>query len=516
MSILDEKKLNFINKIGLIAKASFNSDQKELAKSIINSSDIKNIDAIYQLISQRIKTGFVFDAAPEINHDCVSLIEENEDLYIQSKGNPVNFVEHKLIIGENYDALKNILATYTNPKNGKGLIDIIYIDPPYNTEKSKEDGNDYKTEVEASKFVYRDKFTRDGWLNLMNERLQLARKVMTDEGVIFISIDDVEHAYLKVLCDDIFDENNFIGSIAVIKAEGGGMAKQIIRGHDFLYVYAKNKNKFKPLAREKDVRGEIVDIGGVKYWIQEDAVRKEFGKYGHLYYEDILKYRNQEFKDKIDEGIKNFEYRLIKKDGSKHIIGKLRRLDEDSTKFYSVLKHLNKDGVNCLKSLGLDKQFPYPKPVSLIKELVKGASFFGKKEQIVLDFFAGSGTTGQAIMELNNEDGGRRKCILVTNNENNIAHNATWERLYRVIHGKGSNKESIEWKYSDSQHSLTDNKVRVFDINTYNLELNDIEKAKELVPLVESQFKLLNENYNARDKFDIYNELASLNPVKEE
>ena len=81
--------------------------------------------------------------------------------------NELNRLEHKLIIGENYDALKNLCAAYID-KNGKGLIDIIYIDPPYNTEATQKDGNDYKEEVKASKFVYRDKFTRDGWLNLMN------------------------------------------------------------------------------------------------------------------------------------------------------------------------------------------------------------------------------------------------------------------------------------------------------------------------------------------------------------
>ena len=211
--ILQNKKNLYLDKIVRIAKESFNNEQKAIAKRIIENASENDIDAIYQLISQRVKTGFVFDAAPEVNHNCVSIVNENEKLYIQSKSSPLNKVEHKLIIGENYNALKNLLVTYLDPNSGEGLVDIIYIDPPYNTESAKEDGNDYKESVVAKKFVYRDKFTRDGWLNMMNERLKLAKQLLTDKGVIFVSIDDREHAYLKVLMDEIFKKENFVETI---------------------------------------------------------------------------------------------------------------------------------------------------------------------------------------------------------------------------------------------------------------------------------------------------------------
>ena len=152
MSLRDE----YINKIENIPTASFNKEQKEIAKKIIKSIDEKDLGSVYNLITQRVKTGFVFDEAPEINHDAVALVKEDESLRINGG---LEKVEHKLIIGENYDALKNLCATYID-KNGKGIIDVIYIDPPYNTEASKADGNDYKEELEASKFIYRDKFTR--------------------------------------------------------------------------------------------------------------------------------------------------------------------------------------------------------------------------------------------------------------------------------------------------------------------------------------------------------------------
>src|SRR5574344_1134819 len=203
-------KQEYLNKIDKIQNVSFNKEQKQIARKILENTAEQDLDVVYGLISQRVKTGFVFDEAPEVNHDSVALIKENDKLGINL--NELNTLEHKLIIGENYDALKNLCATYID-KNGKGLIDVIYIDPPYNTEASKKDGNDYKEEVTATKFIYRDKFTRDGWLNMMNERLKLAKRLLSEKGVIFISIDDSEQAYLKVLCDEVFGEENFVGDI---------------------------------------------------------------------------------------------------------------------------------------------------------------------------------------------------------------------------------------------------------------------------------------------------------------
>ena len=207
-TVLEEKKIKYKDNIDKISKESFNGEQKIIAKQIIDAASEENIDAIYQFISQRVKTGFVFDAAPEVNHGCVALLNERKDLDITSPDLIQN--SHRLIIGENYDALKNLLVTYTDQETGKGLIDFIYIDPPYNTEKAKNEGNDHKEDVESSKFIYRDKFTRDGFLNLLNERLKLAKSILSDDGVIFCSINDSEQAYLKVLMDEIFGEENFI------------------------------------------------------------------------------------------------------------------------------------------------------------------------------------------------------------------------------------------------------------------------------------------------------------------
>ena len=358
--------------------------------------------------------------------DAVPILEEVKEKAITSEdGKPT----HILIEGDNYHALTCLNYTH------KGAIDVIYIDPPYNTGS---DGFIYKDKRVLDKFpdgttVPTDHPLRHSyWLSFMHKRLQLAKNLLSKRGVIFISIDDNEQANLKLLCDQVFGEKNIVASFCVIRAEGGGMAKQIIKGHDYCYVYAKDISIFTPLGKPKDIRGKIIEREGIRYWIQEDWLRKEFGKYGNCHYEELLEYKSIEQKKAIDEGLKTGEYVLIPKSNGMHIIGKLRRIDQDSSKFYSILKHLNKDGVNELKDMLIP--FDYPKPLSLIHELIQGTTLFNPHSTI-LDFFAGSGTTMHATMQLNEEDGGHRQCILVTNNENQICEKVTYERNRRVMQG---------------------------------------------------------------------------------
>ena len=332
----------------------------------------------------------------------IPVFTEITEREIKSDDNCSNY--NFILEGDNLHSLRLLEKTH------KGRIDVIYIDPPYNTSNS--------LTYDDKRIDENDSFRHSKWLSFMDKRLRIAQKLLRDDGILFVSIDDNEGYDLKLLLDEIFTERNNMGVFSVIKAEGGGMAKQIVKGHDLLFVYTNNIDKVHPLAKEKDIRGKRITINNVEYWIQEDAIREQFGSYGNLYYEEILEKRGQEFKDKIDEGIKNNEYILVPKDNGKTIIGKLRRIDEDYSKFYSVIKHLNADGIETLRTMGLEDRFSYPKPVSLIKELVKGATFFPTKHTpIILDFFAGSGTTGQAVLELNQEDNRDRRFILCTNNE---------------------------------------------------------------------------------------------------
>lgn len=326
------------------------------------------------------------------------------------------------IEGDNLKVLKLLQKSYL------GKVKMIYIDPPYNT------GND---------FVYHDDFAMSAdeyaeasgsvdelgnkyiknmdsngrfhsdWCSMMYSRLMVARTLLSEDGYIFMSIDDKEAQNLKNIGNEIFGEDNFVAQFVVIRSEGGGLAKRAVIGHDYLLVFAKDINMVRPLGRPKDIRGKIVNINGEDYWIETDWFREVFGKYGTCHYEDILKFYTQSKKDEIDKGIANGEYVLIPRDG-KHIVGRYRKVAEDTSKFYTIVKHLNKNAVDDLRVLSMEKYFDYPKPVSLLKEFVLGATILSKKESdIILDFFSGSGTTAHAVMQLNAEDGGNRQYIMV-------------------------------------------------------------------------------------------------------
>lgn len=326
------------------------------------------------------------------------------------------------IEGDNLEVLKLLQKSYL------GKVKIIYIDPPYNT------GND---------FVYHDDFAMSAdeyaeasgavdelgnkyiknmdsngrfhsdWCSMIYSRLMVARTLLSEDGYIFMSIDDKEAQNLKNIGNEIFGEDNFVAQFVVIRSEGGGLAKRAVIGYDYLLVFAKDINMVRPLGRPKDIRGKIVNINGEDYWIETDWFREVFGKYGTCHYEDILKFYTQSKKDEIDKGIANGEYVLIPRDG-KHIVGRYRKVAEDTSKFYTIVKHLNKNAVDDLRVLSMEKYFDYPKPVSLLKEFVLGATILSKKESdIILDFFSGSGTTAHAVMQLNAEDGGNRQYIMV-------------------------------------------------------------------------------------------------------
>ena len=557
-------KSDYIAKINKIPTISFNKEQKEIAKKIIENTDEKDLDAVYGLITQRVKTGFVFDEAPEVNHNCVALVKEDKKLNITGDG--LEPVEHKLIIGENYDALKNLCATYID-KSGKGLIDVIYIDPPYNTEATKNDGNDYKEEIEATKFIYRDKFTRDGWLNMMNERLKLAKRLLSDEGVIFISIDDTEQAYLKVLCDGIFGEKNFVTTIHCQLSTTQGMKVKaaqegnIVKNAEYILCYSKDGHKniakyqlLYDLRPEYDEHyslmiqknGKITQLSEFyDYKFPKDCTNKQPMSLAEAYrksdeFADIVRSHLADIvcSDKvtgfdISEGLQQGFYKEVERSGKKYLLtldknGNIRQLLrlQDSwgiTDGFYKQEGLRKirgdwwDGFyidmgNVSKEGGVEFKNG-KKPVRLIKQLTKMAT---KKNSIILDFFAGSGTTGQAVMELNEEDGGKRQFILVTNNENNIGTDITRERLYRVIKGKGSKGEQLSWQYSKEKPYLSSNNVTVFKIDHTALTLKDLEKAEKIRDIAKAEFKKLNPNCSLNNDFNVYNELAALNPQKGE
>lgn len=404
-------------------------NKTELARKIQTLEGLSNEEktALLELIRGHKKYGLVWEEKPEdieerLREELPILVERNDSkVHPIISDNPAA-PNHLIIEGDNLAALTELSYTHN------GNIDVIYIDPPYNTGNKDFVYNDTYIDLEND-------FRHSSWLTFMHKRLECAKNILSPKGVIFISIDDNEYANLKLLCDEVFLEKNHVATFIVIRSEGGGLAKQAVIGHDYLLVYAAQINKFTPLKRDKDIRGQVIEKDGERYWIETDWLRREFGKYGTCMYEDIIKYHNQSKKNEIDQGLASGIYVLIPK-GDKHIVGRLRNLSEDGSKLYTIQKYLNKDGLNLMRDMGLDNLFSYPKPVGLIREMIYGATFLRKdKNAVVLDFFAGSGTTLHAVMELNQRDGGHRTCILCTNNENGICENVTYERNKRVIEG---------------------------------------------------------------------------------
>lgn len=392
------------------------------------------------------------------------------------------------IEGDNLEVLKLLQKSYL------GKVKMIYIDPPYNT------GND---------FVYHDDFAMSAdeyaeasgsvdelgnkyiknmdsngrfhsdWCSMMYSRLMVARSLLTEDGYIFMSIDDKEAQNLKNIGNEIFGEDNFVAQFVVIRSEGGGLAKRAVIGHDYLLVFAKDINMVRPLGRPKDIRGKIVNINGEDYWIETDWFREVFGKYGTCHYEDILKFYTQSKKDEIDKGIANGEYVLIPRDG-KHIVGRYRKVAEDTSKFYTIVKHLNKNAVDDLRVLSMEKYFDYPKPVSLLKEFVLGATILSKKESdIILDFFSGSATTAHAVMQLNAEDGGNRKFIMVQLPEETPEDSEARKAGYNTIPDIAKERIRRAGKKIKEESPLTtadlDTGFRVFRLDEGNYE--DVKRS---------------------------------------
>jgi adenine-specific DNA-methyltransferase len=334
----------------------------------------------------------------------------------------------------------NLLVLHSLKKHFAGKVKLIYIDPPYNT------GND--------SFKYNDSFNHSTWLTFMKNRLEVAKELLSKEGIIFIQCDDYEQSYLKVLCDEIFDRDRFVGILIWQRAKGGGQAKEIVRGHDYILVY-RNFDELITLKRKKSIQKPILKINGREYIKNDDFLRKVFGKYSEnklgefdrrCFYEEIEKYKGKEKKKEVDEKIASGEYILEKHSNGKHIVCRLEPLETAYSSFYSIIKNINEaesqviegflseKGKYDFEKLGL-KGFEYPKPVGLIKVLIKSVMMFDK-EGIILDFFAGSGTTGHATLELNKKDNGNRKFILVEQLDRHIK--ICTERISKVLSEKES------------------------------------------------------------------------------
>lgn len=399
------------------------------------------------------------------------------------------------IEGDNLDVLKCLKETYLHK------VKMIYIDPPYNTGNDfvyeddfaqsseeylansgqfDEQGNRMFTNAESNGRFHTD------WLNMIYPRLKVARDLLTDDGVIFISIDDNEQGNIQKVCNEIFGENNFVGQLIHQRAKGGGQAKYIVKGHDYILVYGKNLKNI-TLARKKIIQKPTTTINGEQYIINDDIIRKVFGKYDkslgdrRCFYEELEKYKGKAKKEEIDRKLRTGELFLIENRFNMHTICRYEKVTDATSKMYSILKInpedsiikvLSEEGKKDLDALGIFG-FSYPKPVEIIRQLVD-AGTEKKETNIILDFFSGSATTAHAVMQLNSEDGGNRKFIMVQLPEKTDEKSEAFKAGYKNICEIG--KERIRRagkKIKEESPSTTqdlDTGFRVLKLDSTNMQ----------------------------------------------
>ncbi len=489
-----------------------------LKKLVLNADTLNEAIMIAELGTTYKRTGFHFDKRLEKLGDTIRYFKKNTEL---SFGTDKDALTHKLIIGDNYPALLNLLIEY------KGRVDVIYIDPPY--------GKDYMGYF--AKTNYENAITRDNLLSMLYPRLLLAKRLLSDSGVIFCSIDDRNMAYVRGLFDEVFGESNFIASIVWERAFAPiSLKRHFSVSHDYMLCFAKNEEtafcKGRKRDEEADNRYTNPDNDPRGVWSSDNL------SVGPAVEENIYpittpggrvvtppKGRSWSLSKSVFAEKRNDNRIWFGSDGNgvprvKRFLSELRKpgitpmtvwrnedveVDRDNEEILTLWKYEevghSQDATKALKSiLSGEKCFEYPKPVGLIK---KALSLYSNNDSIILDFFAGSGTTGQAVLELNKEDGdeGKRQFILVTNNEitpltpNGIAINATSKRLKRVMTGKCYD-ESNDFEWAKKNKPLGGN-LLVLDI----AEVANFESTAGKTP-----FDVIDETLYGQEKIDTVKE----------
>lgn len=348
-----------------------------------------------------------------------------------------------LLEGDNLHSLRLLERTH------KGKIDVIYIDPPYNT-----GSKDFRYD---DVFVDKtDLFAHSKWLSFMSERLVIARELLSENGIIFISIDDIEIAPLTLICDNIFGSENHVETI-IWKNKYGAGAKTVgfISVHEYILCYSK-----KPI---KDLTSELDEDGQAAYkkkdekfesrggYLTQPLMTKSLGDRPNLVYDieyngDIITPRKQWVwsRERLEEAIKNNEVEFNKqKDGTYSVRAKKYLYDDQGNirrgKPITIFNGpFTQDGTQEIRELfQTEDVFKFSKPSELIRKLIAfEINGISNKNAIILDFFAGSGTTAQAVIEQNKRDNGNRRFILCTNNEESICTDVTYPRIKTVITGK--------------------------------------------------------------------------------
>lgn len=469
----------------------------------------------------------------------------------------IDTTENLVLKGDNLDSLKILKNHYS------GQVKCIYIDPPYNTEKDefvypdrfdKEEAevlglaNLSESDFARMDFSFKTKKSHNGWLAFMYPRLLLARDLLSNDGAIFISIDDNEQANLKLLCDDVFGEENFVEIFSWTKtATPPALSHKSRKTNEYILCYEKNKNSYKYFGEELDGGDQPLLNDGNKVGhliIPKEKIKfnLEDGVYQAGTYHRVKLLETIEIKDKVSnkdlsiEGRFKWQQSFLNKEiekgttfivKSKKFSIRFQRFEDESYKTPTnhirdkiISPLLDKENGNIdtnetassqLEDLFGSKVFDFSKPVSLIKYLI---NFLVNDDEIILDFFAGSGTTGHAVMELN-KDGGNRRYILcqidepidpakkkeaydfcIANNLEPVISSITIERLKRAgdkivkdVEAENSKNELFE----EDKKQVPDIGFKVFDsVKAPKLKVDD----KGQISITENETDALSRIYN--------------------
>ena len=367
---------------------------------------------------------------------------KEKEIVGNSESDEFNF----LLEGDNLHSLRLLEKTH------KGKIDVIYIDPPYNT--------GHKDFIYDDAFVDRqDGYSHSKWISFMEKRLKIAHSLLKSSGTIFISIDDNEYANLKLLCDEIFGEENMISDIIWNSRKSVSNDAVVSLNHNYTLVYTRNINEFNKVKHlfklpnnengfanpDDDPRGpwkaDPFDAPAIRPNLTYEIINPNTG-------EKFLPPNGRHWRTE-----KNKYFELLA--DNRIVFGKTGKSKPQQKRFLYEAKEKGAtpkslwddcgtatDGTKELQDIFGSKVFDTPKPTGLIKKIIDLA---GDKDSLILDFFAGSGTTAQSVLEKNKEDGGNRHFILCTNNDGNICSEVTYPRICTVITGKRQDGS----KYSD-------------------------------------------------------------------
>ncbi len=455
INISKEKREKLVQKINAIKTYISSAKQDE------NTAQLLTYVADIEKDIKGKKYGLVFEehreGIDEVLENNLPILSEDTDLFIDN-GGQMNF----LIEGDNLASLKLLEKTH------KGRIDLIYIDPPYNrgVDDFKYDDN----------FITKsDNYIHSKWISFINERLKIARNLLSKNGAIFISIDDNEQANLKLICDAVFGEQNYAGMIPWRKRTAKtDVPFGISQDYEWILIYARSGD-FNAFTQRENQRKyySTPDIPNREWRVHDLTTQRTAEERPNSFFTIVNPKNGEEYPanpnatwritvDTIGDYIAqnrivfpgDYDFMKITKpqlryfrdDDEKKALkktGSTAGVSATTTQLPQTVG-MTKEGTADLGDLFERKAFPYPKPVELIKYLVQIGTI-NKENATILDFFAGSGTTGQAVLKYNAEHkDSNRRFILCTNNENNICRDVTYERIKRVI-AKEDYKASLKY-----------------------------------------------------------------------